>query len=134
MATTLNTTFKLKRATAARWIEVNPILAQGEPGFEYDTFRLKVGDGIISWVELPYVNEEFFLSPDSNSIAINVNGDLTIYGFNEAVANQIPIKSEDGKITWMTLSPVASSGLIEDLNQNEPIVLYGGSASDLVGV
>jgi len=26
MATTLNTTFKLKRGTAARWAEVNPIL------------------------------------------------------------------------------------------------------------
>ena len=39
MATVVNTTFKLKRGTAARWAEVNPILEQGEPGFVYDENR-----------------------------------------------------------------------------------------------
>ena len=29
----------------ARWLEVNPVLKQGEPGFEYDEKRLKIGDG-----------------------------------------------------------------------------------------
>ena len=37
MAQVVNTTFRLKRGTAARWAEVNPILDQGEPGFVYDT-------------------------------------------------------------------------------------------------
>ena len=56
MATTLNTTFKLKRGTAARWVEVNPILEQGEPGFVYDENRLKVGDGKTPWNDLPYID------------------------------------------------------------------------------
>lgn len=56
MATTLNTTFKLKRGTAARWAEVNPILEQGEPGFVYDENRLKVGDGKTPWNDLPYID------------------------------------------------------------------------------
>ena len=56
MATVLNTTFKLKRGTAARWAEVNPILAQGEPGFVYDANRLKIGDGITPWNDLPYID------------------------------------------------------------------------------
>lgn len=56
MATVLNTTFKLKRGTAARWAEVNPILAQGEPGFVYDANRLKVGDGVTPWNDLPYID------------------------------------------------------------------------------
>lgn len=56
MATTLNTTFKLKRGTAARWAEVNPILEQGEPGFVYDENRLKVGDGKTAWNDLPYID------------------------------------------------------------------------------
>lgn len=56
MATTVNTTFKLKRGTAARWAEVNPILEQGEPGFVYDENRLKVGDGKTPWNDLPYID------------------------------------------------------------------------------
>lgn len=134
MATTLNTTFKLKRGTAARWEEVNPILEQGEPGFEYDTFKLKIGNGILPWKELPYTNEHFFLSPDNNGLVIDSNGNLTIYGFEEAAIGQIPMKDSEGKISWMSLSPVATSGLIEDLNQVETVVFYGGSASDALGV
>lgn len=56
MATTLSTTFKLKRGTAARWAEVNPILEQGEPGFVYDENRLKIGDGKTPWNDLPYID------------------------------------------------------------------------------
>ena len=56
MATTVNTTFKLKRGTAARWAEVNPILEQGEPGFVYDENRLKIGDGKTPWNDLPYID------------------------------------------------------------------------------
>ena len=56
MATEILTTFQLKRGTAQRWIEVNPILKQGEPGFEYDTGKLKIGDGIRHWTELVYIN------------------------------------------------------------------------------
>lgn len=52
----INTTFKLKRGTAARWAEVNPILEQGEPGFVYDENRLKVGDGKTPWNDLPYID------------------------------------------------------------------------------
>jgi hypothetical protein len=79
MATVVNTTFKLKRGTAARWAEVNPILATGEPGFVYDQNRLKIGDGVTSWNDLPYIDgkreisnfdymEEFPVIGDENII------------------------------------------------------------------
>lgn len=58
MATVVNTTFKLKRGTEARWTEVNPILEQGEPGFVYDKHKLKIGDGITPWNDLPFIGEE----------------------------------------------------------------------------
>lgn len=67
MAKIIKTTFKLKRGTAAKWLENNPILAEGEPGFELDTNKLKIGDGITSWRNLPYIVdvdlEEFKYSP-----------------------------------------------------------------------
>ena len=135
MATVLNTTFQLKRGTSERWAEVNPVLAAGEPGFELDTFKLKIGNGIDSYDDLPYLNgENYEISPDGSSLMIDQNGDLSIFGFSVAGANQIPIKNEEGKLVWMNLSPVATSGLIEDLNQNAPIQFYGGSASDVMEV
>jgi hypothetical protein len=45
---------KLRRDTAARWAEVNPILADGEPGYETDTKKWKVGDGVSHWNDLAY--------------------------------------------------------------------------------
>lgn len=46
---------QLKRGTAERWYTVNPILAIGEPGFVYDANKLKIGDGVTPWNELPYI-------------------------------------------------------------------------------
>ncbi len=48
------TIFKLRRATEAEWEEKNPILALGEPGFAYDVYKLKIGDGTKHWQELEY--------------------------------------------------------------------------------
>ena len=57
MADVIKTTFQVKRGTAARWEELNLILNPGEPGFEIDTFKLKIGNGSTPWKELPYVND-----------------------------------------------------------------------------
>lgn len=51
----LKTIFKLRRATEAEWEEKNPILALGEPGFAYDVYGLKIGNGETSWSELEYI-------------------------------------------------------------------------------
>ena len=92
MATVLNTTFRLKRGTAARWAEVNPILDQGEPGFVYDENRLKIGDGVTHWNDLPYIDgkrevgnfdyvEDFPLIGDEN-IIYKAEKEQSLYQFN----------------------------------------------------
>ena len=48
------TRIKLRRDTAANWLEQNPILAQGETGFETDTRTMKLGDGATRWADLKY--------------------------------------------------------------------------------
>ena len=48
------TRIKLRRDTAANWLEQNPILAQGETGFETDTRAMKLGDGATRWADLKY--------------------------------------------------------------------------------
>lgn len=70
----VRTTFKLKRATAEKWAELNPILALGEPGFVYDTNQLKIGDGITPWEFLPYISGNGGVG--GGILVVNTFGDL----------------------------------------------------------
>lgn len=46
-----------RRGTAAEWAAQNPVLGDGELGFERDTKVVKIGDGVTAWNDLttPYV-------------------------------------------------------------------------------
>jgi len=52
------TRMQQRRGTAAQWISTNngdgPILEAGEIGFESDTGKFKIGDGVNHWVDLNY--------------------------------------------------------------------------------
>lgn len=48
------TQIQLRRGAAANWTSVNPILAQGEVGYETDTNKFKIGDGVSNWTSLGY--------------------------------------------------------------------------------
>ena len=69
----IETTFLLKRGSAKRWAEVNPVLKQGEPGFVYDSNQLKIGDGKTPWNELPFIE-----GSDTTITLTPVNGSLII--------------------------------------------------------
>lgn len=43
-----------RRDTKARWAQYNPILMEGEVGYELDTDQYKLGDGEHAWNDLPY--------------------------------------------------------------------------------
>jgi hypothetical protein len=45
---------QFRRGTASEWTTSNPILSQGEAGYEYDTGRFKVGNGLSPWNSLAY--------------------------------------------------------------------------------
>ena len=45
---------QFRRGKSVTWVEKNPLLEEGEPGYETDTRKFKIGDGISYWVDLPY--------------------------------------------------------------------------------
>ena len=59
----------IRRSTAASWATRNPVLGEGEPGFEKDTNRLKFGDGFTPWNDLPY----FVTDEDGSTLEEHVN-------------------------------------------------------------
>lgn len=52
----MSITIQLRRDTKANWIESEAVLAPGEPGFETDTGKFKIGDGERRWQDLGYFN------------------------------------------------------------------------------
>lgn len=88
---TIKHLYKFKRATSQRWAEVNPILFAGEPAFETDTHKLKIGDGFSPYLSLPYIGSNIRTYPtfldlpttgDSETLYIVIKDSL-IYTWNE---------------------------------------------------
>jgi len=44
----------IRRDTAVNWTAANPVLLNGEWGFETDQRRIKIGDGVTAWNSLGY--------------------------------------------------------------------------------
>jgi hypothetical protein len=49
------TLIQMRSGTAAQWLSADPILDNGELGFEYDTLKLKGGNGEDVWSALGYI-------------------------------------------------------------------------------
>jgi hypothetical protein len=64
LAKTIKTTFKVRRGRAEDWVRVNPVLDDGEPGYELDTGRLKIGREQKPWNELDYIGDSSTQFPE----------------------------------------------------------------------
>lgn len=95
--------YQLRRSTEQEWLSTNPVLRLGEPGFVTDKNKIKIGDGVTSWNDLEYLSGEVTVTPDGDSVVINSDGSLTIYGYSDASAGQIPVKGSDGKLKWSNI-------------------------------
>ena len=120
MATILNTTFKLKRGTAARWAEVNPILEQGEPGFVYDQNRLKIGDGVTPWNDLPYIGEHNIVNCKTHYDFPTIGNENYIY---KAKDESLLYQWDNEKFVYVSLGAA-------NINNENIEFIDGGTAAD----
>jgi hypothetical protein len=58
------TRMQQRRGTAAQWTSADPTLEAGEIGFESDTSKFKMGDGVNQWSDLEYFINEAAISTD----------------------------------------------------------------------
>jgi hypothetical protein len=92
-----------RRGTSEQWAAANPILAPGEIGWESETNKFKIGDGVNTWDDLPY-----FLDEDTLAGSIDDYIPLTQKG----VANGVATLDSAGKV------PSAQIPNIDELAQD----------------
>lgn len=46
---------QIRRDTSTNWTTVDPLLAEGELGYETDTGKMKIGNGNVPWSQLAYL-------------------------------------------------------------------------------
>lgn len=118
-------TIKLKRGQSSSWTNLNPVLAPGEPGFELDTGRLKIGNGVDAWNKLSYVGEQ-----DSPSVV----NEKTSADFPATGNPEVIYKAQEEKMLYqwnpstLRYEPLnqGSSGGGEDFN--DIVLIHGGNA------
>lgn len=155
MATIIKTTFQLKRGTSSKWKELNLILADGEPGFERDTNRLKIGDGKTPWNDLPYLADGNIINADTHydfpsvgysNIIYKAEQEKLLYQWNSKLLayEALGVTTGAGGITIDTelsdssLNPIANSTVkaaVDELstriNKFENIkIIHGGNAAN----
>lgn len=96
----MRTTIRLRRGSYYEWEQKNPILEDGEPGYETLTNRYKIGDGNTAWRDLPY----FFNEDDIRQLVIDVVEHISID------TNPVPEGS--------------SAALVEHINDTTPHPAY----------
>lgn len=119
-------TLQIKRGTAARLNELGDtlVLKAGEPCQEYDTGKMKIGDGTSTWNQLPYIGHQF-----SDVIARNTYNEL-----NEIEEKDVNViyKVNDSKMLyqWNSTSneyePLTGGGTFDP---NSIKLINGGNAN-----
>ena len=119
------TRMQQRRGTASQWTSTNsgngPILSAGEIGFESDTNKFKIGDGINHWVDLTYFTDAESITTALNSIidgapeALNTLNELAAAlgddaNFLSNLATQTYVDTAVGNVT-IDLSTAAGTNL-----------------------
>ena len=85
-------TLQIRHDTASNWAIRNPVLAQGEFGLEIDTYLIKIGDGLLDWEHLPYLNkldETYFQWEEDGTITFSDSFQQTITALEAAAGETI---------------------------------------------
>jgi hypothetical protein len=121
---------QIRRGSSTEWMSSNPILAVGENGFEIDTGRLKIGNGLLAWADLDYIGSKEY------TIRVkNVSGSAIYKG--QAV--YVDSYNASGSVPTIQVFAANSSnkqkfvGLLDNniMNDSYGVVIYNGIISGL---
>lgn len=114
---------QFKRGSSERWNELNPILSDGEPGYDSTQGRLKIGDGKTAWDKLRFQDEHAVISRSTRFEFPSHGESYTIY--KDESAQLLYQWVEDGiDSTYKVLGNVIGTGNVLDIN-----IINGGNSN-----
>lgn len=112
---------QFKRGTADRWAEVNPVLAEGQPGYVLDENRLKIGDGVTAWNDLPYLGEDNVQNYENRYAFPSIGRENVIY---KAESEAMLYQWNTSLLRYESLGPAGGDGDFDNIK-----VIHGGNAA-----
>lgn len=108
----ITTIFQFRRAKTAEWLANKDVIpAAGEPCFDLELHTLRIGDGVLTYENLPVIGGvDVKIEADGNSVVVD-NDVFKLMGFDAAAVGAQPRKGEDGKLEWV----VPSTEVIDNL-------------------
>lgn len=91
---------KLRRGTSAEWSSANPVLAEGEAGYDSTLNKLKIGNGVDTWSALSFL--EAAESDLSITDVVTGNVSTSAHGFAPKAPNDTA-KFLRGDATWASV-------------------------------
>lgn len=108
-----NVKFQLRRDTLVDWSTSNPILRQGEPGYDSTVNGLKIGDGITPWSQLAYLAGSNGIISTGNTLTVDA-----LFG-NDALGDSNPYSQP-----YKTIQPaLTKAGQLYDASNVPQIVI-----------
>lgn len=80
------------------WAEKNPLLQKGELGHETDTGRIKVGDGVSYWNDLPYAYRAGYTREEIDEIIGDISNEKLDKNLGVENAGEFLFVGIDGKV------------------------------------
>jgi archaellum component FlaC len=132
------TRMQQRRGTAAQWDSADPILEAGEIGFESDTNKFKMGDGVNQWSDLDYFINESAISTDIEGAISDTekganNGVATLDAFGRIPVEQLGNLVEGAPNALNTLNEIAAA-LNDDENFANAVIAQLDSVNATVDV
>ena len=101
----MTTQIKQRRDTAANWTSNNPTLGVGELGWETDTRKGKLGDGVTAWTGLSYI-----VAPDASAL----NSSTVFAGDAAGLYNALVVDRMSGDINFPGDATITDTGTLSD--------------------
>lgn len=129
----LKTRIQLRHDTAANWTAKNPVLMVGELGFEIDTNKFKIGDGVKEWNALEYaVKDEIALTDENVTMTDDFTATVDIGTFTVPSSGSGTIAAQ-GKTLKEFLGGLFAKAKDPDVSQPYVSIALAGAGAKEVG-
>lgn len=124
-----------RRDTSANWTSTNPVLQLGEVGWETNTRKCKLGDGVTAWADLEYANPSLVSSVAGKIGDVElVPSDIGLGSVNNTADNDKPVSGPQAAADADVLAAAlgADAAYVPKSLVNSKGDLLVGSAPDTV--